>query len=216
MSFYADHVIWKSIDGTWAYGRYERISNEGRPNAWRDGEYDSEWDDEFDQTTFSIAGGGFMNLDSADFQMRRRMANPGSRNAATTATVAERKGWDEMLKAANDPAYAKELEKKRKRAATAAFRKQVRKSLQDLNLRLGKSYTVTFSADGPATSHLGIFSSASGFLTREGDWLCIEAKETLKTGQRKRVLLKVWNEKTKTQAPKVSRVTENYQSAVWR
>ncbi|MBC9706004.1 MAG: hypothetical protein H9W81_13730 [Enterococcus sp.] len=216
MSYHAEHVIWKSMDGTWAYGRYKRISNDDNPNAWRDGSYDSEWDDDFDYHEFSFAANGFPTAEAADSHMRRKFVNPGHTGFETKAKVAERKYWDEMLYALNNPAYAAELRKKREHAEMLAFRKKVREDTRAMNLREGKTYTVQFSSDGPAKSHLGIFHYLKGTLKKHNDWLCLETTVTTKAGVRKRVTVKVWNQKTRTQAPTVAEVREEPITYRWR
>lgn len=216
MSYHAEHVIWKSKDETWAYGMFTRISNADNANQWREDDYDSEWDDDFDPDSFQIAQGGFPSADSANSHMRQRVVNPGHYEEHSKATAAERENWDAMLKAANDPVYAEELKKKREKAAAAAFRRQVRDSLRSLNIMAGKSYTIRFASKGPAVSGLGMVHIDSGALKQDGDWLVLETTQENRRGRSERVVRKVWNQKTKTQATNIISMTEQKTSYVWR
>lgn len=209
MSYHAEHIIWKSKNNTWSYGVFKRISTEDNPNQWREDEYDSEWDDHFDLDHFFIAQGGFLSAQVANSEMRRRIVNPGYHEAQSNPSKEDRDKWDDMLKAANDPAYAVELEKKREKAAKAAYQRQIRDNLRSLNLVAGKSYTVRFTSRGPATTPFGMFVTYTGWLKQDGDWLVLTTTKEDSRGRKERVSMRVWNQKTRRQASNVVSATED-------
>lgn len=215
MSLYAENVIWKRKDNTWAYGMYRRISNSDNANRWNEDEYDSEWDDDFDLEHFSFAFEGFPSSDAAIAHMGRKFPNPDQYSIKEKLSVSDIKYYDEMLRAANNPNFAAELDKKRAKTAAAAYRKTVRDRLRALNIMGGKTYSVSFSEDGPANSPFGCFVSFTGRLEKEGDWLCLKTKMPAGQGRYKAVTRRVWNQKSNTPASNVSQVTEEF-SPRWR
>lgn len=70
MSFNHENMVWQNEDRTWSIGFYKRIS------MFHEGDYDSEWDDEFDYTRFEFTSQGHLTEQSAINSWKG--PNPGS------------------------------------------------------------------------------------------------------------------------------------------
>lgn len=203
MSRYAENLVWQNADKTWGIGFYKRIS---RNVSGENENYDSEWDDEYDYEHFSHAANGFPSADAA--QRWWTGANPGSFEvAAKKLTVKETKEFADMVRAANNPAFSKELDEQKAKAASAAFVKSVREKLRANEPVAYKAYRVRISLN-TLPSALGMMQDHNTTLTAEGDWLGFETSTRLKNGNVRKSFVKVWNTKTRTQNKNIVWVEE--------
>jgi hypothetical protein len=208
MSRYAENLIWQNADKTWGIGFYKRIS---RNVSGENESYDSEWDDDYDYEHFAHAANGFPSADAA--QRWWTGANPGSfQIAAKKLTVKETKEFADMVRAANNPAFSKELDAQRAKTASLTFIKNVRDKLRANEPVAYKTYRIRFSLSTlPAAT--GMVEDHSVILTPEGDWLGFEKSTRLKNGSIRKSFVKVWNTKTRTQTKNIiwlEEVKKNY------
>lgn len=180
MSYHWENTIWQSKDGSWNRGFFKRISMAGSSNSWEDEDYDSEWDDDFDFSSFDYLQTGFRSLEAA-----RRWepgANPG--------------GWDEIPYAGNSKEckrldqlahWHKHPEEKAKHERKELLRKNREhfKKLQEIwtaeAIREAaadrfRSLTATIKSDERAFEVYGLSTHVTGRLVEDGDWLKIEDK----------------------------------------
>ena len=180
MSYHWENTIWQSKDGSWNRGFFKRISMAGSPNGWEDEDYDSEWDDDFDYSSFDYLQTGFRSLEEA--QRWEPGANPG--------------GWAEIPYAGNSKEcklldqlahwhrYPEEKAKHERRELLRKNREHfkklqevwtpeaIRAAAADHFLKL----TATIKGNESAFEIYGSSISATGRLIKKGDWLEIEGK----------------------------------------
>ena len=193
MSFHWENIVWQNADGTWGIGFYERISR----NSGYNEDYDPEWDDEYDYEHFAHAANGFRSADAAIDWWHG--ANPGSHNIDTKKlTVKQTKDAADMVRAANDPAFRRELDEKREKAASLAFVKTVREKLRANEPVEGKRYNIRLSLSAIPSS-TGLMQDHTATLAKDGDWLGFESTTRLKNGKTRKSFIKVWNTKTRSQ-----------------
>jgi hypothetical protein len=203
MSYNWENIIWQNADKTWGIGFYERIRHN---NDYDNDSYDSEWDDDYDYEKFAHAANGFPSPDSA--QRWWTGANPGSFQIdSKRLTVKETKELADMVRAANDPAFAKELDAKREQAASLAFVKNVREKLRANEPVANKEYSIRISMNA-VPSATGMMHDHHVRLVANGDWLGFEESTRLKNGKVRKSFIKVWNAKTRTQSKNIVWVEE--------
>lgn len=204
MSFNHENVVWQREDGRWGIGFYVRITT--GQSTWDDDYadhgYDPEWDDEFDYSAFMFARTGFATEQQAINSWNG--ANPGSHeimhySKANAKAIAD---LEDMVKAANDPAYAKARVERKAKEESRALVKRVRERLRENPPVSGGRYYVRFSMS-KLPSATGMMNDKEYWLSQQGDWLGFETETVLKSGKRKPTFLKVWNVKTNSQAPNV-------------
>lgn len=209
MSFYHENIVWQREDGCWGIGFYKRISRGS--SAW-ESDYDPEWDDDFDYSEFFFARTGFATEQQAINSWRG--SNPGHHEimSYTKKEAKQIAEYEDMVKAANDPAYAElRIERKLKeesRALVKAVRERLRKNPAPIS---GGYYYVRFSAS-KLPSSTGLMKDTTATLGRQGDWLGFVDTTTLKSGKKKQVFLKVWNTKTNAPAPSVLDIQKSTRS----
>lgn len=203
MSYNWENIVWQNKDGKWGIGFYERI----KTGDYFDPDYDSEWRDEFDPTKFSYASTGHTTEQQAKDSWRG--VNPGSHTIVdyTADNAEEIAEYEEMARACNDPAYAKEREERRARERRTARRKVLRDRLRQDPPKANLIHIVSVEISE------GLTSSHEGILKKEGDWLTLAFPKRLKSGRAgKPTLVKVWNTKTKNPGPSIANVTMGYSS----
>lgn len=196
MSYNWANVTWQTKDGRWGVGFYDRISY---TDSWEDEDYDSEWDDEFDYDVFIHASTGHTSLDSA--MKTWNGANPGHTNTyrynrANAKTIAE---FEDMAKACNSPAYAKERADRIAKAEYTKRRKEVIAKMREKEPRAGRN-TVTIGLSGGLNPYAGAYGILDTTLVKDGDWLVGSREHTLKSGKKTVKKFKVWNTKTRLPA----------------
>jgi len=201
MSFNHENVVWQSKDGLWNIGLFKRVPTS--ENTW-DNDYDPEWDDDFDFSVFSYVRTGFGTEERA---MAAYSPNPGSHTVVpykrgNTKDIAD---YEDMAKAFNNPAYAKEREERKAKEESRELVKRVRDRLRQEPPVLNGRYLVRFSKS-KLPSATGMMEDREFLLSQQGDWLGFETETVLKSGKRKLAFLKVWNVKTNSQAPNVINV----------
>lgn len=203
MSRHWENLIWQNADNTWGIGFYVRIS---RNTFGENEDYDSEWDDDYDYEHFAHAANGFSSADAAIRWWHG--ANPGSFDIADKKlTVKETKEFADMVRAANNPAFSKELDAQKEKAASLAFIKSVREKLRANEPVAYKPYRIRISLNTlPAAT--GLMEDHSVTLSKEGDWLGFENSTRLKNGTVRKSFVKVWNTKTRTQSKNIVWVEE--------
>lgn len=195
MSRNHENVVWQDEAGRWSVGFYKRIP---ASNSYSD-TYDSEWDDDFDFSTFEFASIGHLSQASAFAAWRG--PNPGSSNVytwskANAKTIAE---LADMAKACNDPAYAAERQSKIENAKARKFRNELRDRLREKTITTAGQYRVQFSMNRRVIDAYGMSVAITGNLYQEGDWLLMKYTDN----KNKTVVQKVWNTKTRSHGPKV-------------
>ncbi|MCW2763833.1 MAG: hypothetical protein JWR85_4034 [Marmoricola sp.] len=202
MSYNWENIIWHNADNTWGIGFYERISHDGFYGGYdEDDSYDSEWDDDYDYDHFAYAANGFPSADAAKRWWTG--VNPGGFQVSTQKlSVKESKEYADMVRAANDPAFAKELEAKKEKAASLAFVKSVREKLRANEPVANKAYNVRISLNA-VPSATGMMQDHRVTLVKDGDWLGFENSTRLKNGNVRKSFVKVWNTKTRTQSKNI-------------
>ena len=205
MSYNWENIIWQNADKTWGIGFYERIRHN---NGYDNDSYDSEWDDDYDYEKFAHAANGFPSREAA---MRWWTGtNPGSFNTAgKRMTVKETKELADMVRAANNPAFAKELAEKKEKAKSAAFVKSVRETLRANEPVANKTYRVRINM-GSVPSAYGMMQDHEVRLVKDdnSDWLGFEESTRLKNGKVRKSFVKVWNTKTRSQSKNIVWVEE--------
>lgn len=203
MSYNWENIIWQNADKSWGIGFYERIRHN---NGYDNDSYDSEWDDDYDYDHFAHAANGFSSADAA--QRWWTGANPGSfQIASKKLTVKETKEFADMVRAANDPAFNKELDAQKAKAASLAFVKSVREKLRAKEPVENGSYSVRISMSA-VPSATGMMQDHRVRLVKDGDWLGFQDSTTLKNGKVRKSFVKVWNTKTRTQSKNIVWVEE--------
>lgn len=204
MSFNWENVIWHNADNTWGIGFYERITHDDAFGD--DNDYDSEWDDDYDYDRFAHAANGFPTAEAAERWWNG--ANPGGFQVSRQKlSVKESKEYADMVRAANDPAFARELEAKKEKAASLAFVKGVREKLRTKEPIANKAYNIRISMNSIPSS-TGMMQDRRVTLTKDGDWLGFENSTRLKNGNVRKSFIKVWNTKTRTQNKNIVWVEE--------
>lgn len=178
MSYHWKNVIWQSKDGSWNRGFYHRISMGGFPSSWKDGDYDSEWDDEFDESSFDYARTGFRSEQDA-FNWEPS-GNPGG--AYTIAYRGNSKECKELDQLAFFHAHPEEKTKHERREFLRKNREHF-KALQtewtpEKIRAIGRFDTMvaTVKGDDKAYSGYGMNYDLRGVPVVEGDWLKLEGK----------------------------------------
>lgn len=180
MSYHWENTIWQSKDGSWNRGFYTRIPGAIPETRESDEDYDSEWDDDFDLSSFDYLKTGFRTVEEA--QRWQPGANPG--------------GWDEISYAGNSQEckrldelahWHKHPEEKAKHERRELLRKNrehfkklqetwtpeaIRTAAADRFLKL----TATIKLDESAFMTYGTSITATGRLIEKGDWLMLEGK----------------------------------------
>jgi hypothetical protein len=211
MSFYHENIVWQREDGRWGIGFYKRVSN----NSGWNSDYDAEWDDDFDHSQFSFARTGLLTEQQA--MNAWHGANPGQYEVIeykkkNAKEIAE---YEDMAKACNNPAYAKERELRKAKEESKALIKRVRERLRQEPPVANRRYYVRFSMS-ELPSATGMMQDKEFNLTQQGDWLGFETTKTLKSGKTKPDFLKVWNTKTNSQAPNVISIQKAVRSVYYR
>lgn len=203
MSFHWENIVWHNADNTWGIGFYERISHDSF-NGYGDDpdeDYDAEWDDDYDFEHFAHAANGFPSAEAA--QRWWNGANPGGFQVSTQKlSVKESKAYADMVRAANDPAFAKELEAKKQKDASLAFIKKVRERLRTNEPVANKAYNIRISMNSLPLD-TGLMQDHRVTLVKEGDWLGFQSSTRLKNGNVRKSFVKVWNTKTRSQAKNI-------------
>lgn len=179
MSYHWENAIWQSKDGSWNRGYYKRISRADSPNAWEDEDYDSEWDDDFDFSAFSMVQTGMRSEEEA--WGYEPQGNPGF------AEVSNYKDHSRTCKHLDELAHwFKHPEEKIKRDRLELLRKNREhfKALQATwtpeAIRAALSGRIRLEAaikgDERAYDYLGMHSSVRGIFEQKGDWLMLEGK----------------------------------------
>lgn len=180
MSYNWENAIWQSKDGSWNRGYYKRISRADSPNAWDDEDYDSEWDDDFDFSGFSMVQTGMRSEGEA--WGYEPQGNPGS------AAVSNHKDNSRNCKHLDELAHwFKHPEEKAKHDRLELLRKNREhfKKLQEVwtpeairTAAAGHFFklTATIKLDESAFTTFGSSISATGRLIEKGDWLMLEGK----------------------------------------
>lgn len=207
MSYNWENIIWQNADKTWGIGFYERIRHN---NGYDNDSYDSEWDDDYDYEKFAHAANGFSSPEAA--QRWWTGANPGSFHIASKRmTVKETKDLADMVRAANNPAFAKELAEKQEKAKSAAFVKSVREKLRANEPVENKRYRIRISMSSLPSAY-GMMQDHEVRLGKDGDWLGFENSTRLKNGNVRKSFIKVWNTKTRSQSKNIVWVEEAKES----
>jgi len=178
MSYHWENVIWQSKDGSWNRGFYHRISMGGSPNSWNDGDYDSEWDDEFDESYFDYARTGFRSENDA--LLWEPSGNPGG------ASILPYRGNSKECKELDQLAFFHAHPEEKARHERKEFLRKNREHFKALQAEwtpekiraIGRFDTVvaTVKGDDEAYSRLGMNYDLRGVPTIEGDWLKLESK----------------------------------------
>lgn len=208
MSFHWENIIWRNADNTWGIGFYERISHDTFAGYSDDADedYDREWDDDYDYDHFAHAANGFPSAEAAERWWNG--ANPGGfERISKKLTVKESREYADMVRAANDPAFSKELDAKKEKAASLAFVKGIREKLRANEPVANKAYNIRISMNIiPAAT--GMMQDYRATLVKDGDWLGFENSTRLKNGNLRKSFVKVWNTKTRAQSKNVVWVEE--------
>lgn len=204
MSRYWENVLWQNEAGKWGIGFYKRIDRSGFSN----GEYDSEWEDDFDTSAFHFASTGHPTSESACQSWRG--ANPGHNDEyrwskKDAKVIAE---FEDMAKACNNPAYAAERTARLEKDRANKFRLNLRNTLREKSIGTG-TYNVRISRQRVVDGY-GLSVSVTGTLYQEGDWLLIKFADKGKT-----VVEKVWNTKTRTQGTKIVGIEQSRSTYRW-
>lgn len=193
MSFNRENVIWQSADGSWNRGFYEVLSS----FAPYDGDYDAEWDVDYNMDVFEWVRTGLPSKNSAHKETPG--GNPGvvyvlpyAEN--TDDQIAE---YDIMaLRLTNPTEYAHRLEeheknvKAREKAEEEAYRGALLDTLKESDFFVGEEVILTMN-DGSVRSHLGR-------VVKEGDWITVQSSRLQGSGYHR-----IYNLKTKTLDPRV-------------
>lgn len=198
MSFNHENVVWQNKEGRWSIGLFKRVPT--GEYTW-EGDYDQEWDDDYDHTVFCYVGTGYATEEQA---MNSYRPNPGSHTVIPykRGNTKEIAIYEDMAKAFKNPAYAKEREERLLKEESRALVKRVREHLRKEAPVLNGRYRVRFSKS-KLPSATGMMEDREFILTQEGDWLGFQMETVLKSGKRKPVFRKVWNTKTNSQEPHV-------------
>lgn len=181
MSYHWENVTWQSKDGSWNRGYFGRLA----PVLIGE-DYDSEWDDEFDQSYFDYVLTGF-KTELAALEWTPR-GNPGY-----TETIPYKgnsklcKHYDELAYFYKHPeARAKKERNELLRKNRAHFKQLEATWKSELQAARPLGYfTVGFKSDEAVYSTYGGHTSYSGKFELEGDWLLIAGKRVFnrKTGK---------------------------------
>jgi len=179
MSYHWENTIWQSKDGSWNRGFYHRISAAGSPGSWNDGDYDSEWDDEFDESYFDYARTGFRS--EHDALLWEPAGNPGS------ASILSYRGNSKECKELDQLAFFHAHPEEKVKHDRKEFLRKNREHFKALHAEwtpekiraIGRFDTVIASVKGDdeAYSRLGMNYDLRGVPTIEGDWFKLEGKQ---------------------------------------
>lgn len=181
MSYHWENVIWQSKDGSWNRGYFHRISNADSPSSWNDEDYgyDSEWDDEFDFSSFDYLSTGMRSEETAwNFTPH---GNPGTYTLLPYAgNSKECKHYDLMAHWHRNPAEkAKAQRKEHLRKVREHFKDIVAEWNPQAMKELAGGYStfsVVLKGDDKVYEQWGLSHELTGVPLVEGDWLTVEGK----------------------------------------
>lgn len=173
MSVNWDNVVWQSKDKTWNLGMYAREAvNE------ESSDYDSEWDTDYDFSSFDHAFMGYPSPEAA----RAAWFGP---NPGLTTVISYSKGESENLDRMAQFCLHPELKVAAQKKEDARLKREHQKALkQDFaennNFR-NANVSVCIKKDSQSWTRLGISNTYTGYLIQQGDWLTIDGQKVINT-----------------------------------
>lgn len=179
MSYFWANTIWQSKDGSWARGYYTRISgaNSGSLED-EDFGYNSEWDDDFDDSSFDYLATGLTREQAHDFTPA---GNPG-----TYVEIAYR-GNSKVCKELDLMAFHHNNPEAKAKHDRAIHNRKRREHFAELEKRWAgvdlerQLLVATIAGNDRVYDGAGAFTIVSGAPKVDGNWLTLEGRKILNT-----------------------------------
>lgn len=175
MSFNRENVIWESKNGSWNRGFYT-AREIGDPFSE---DFDSEWDVEYDYSSFEWVSTGHMTKKQADDSWRG--ANPGTMDVSPyKGNATDNKQYDLMAEWFNNPSAKEKHDRLLHNKNVREHFKKLQKKFDEADRYEMKNVTVTFKMDDNVYESLGMSQSFSARMTVDGDWLGLYTRDGFK------------------------------------
>lgn len=166
MSWYHPNVVWQTADGTWSIGFHTATGFYTEPD---DGEFDPEWDAEYDFDSFEWASTGHSTKEDAIRAWHG--ANPGTTDICPWSkgkANEDSKKYDLMVDYYFHPEKRRLAEEKEAKALRRKKRAEALAYLKSSNYALSRVNVVYSKKVGQSRT---TFHSAQGMMRYEGEWL---------------------------------------------